>query len=141
MFLPPGVFFCFRDCVFLFCDFSVIMHIYYCVFLLFYFVFHHLSVMAFSILVIFLLLILLVALFIFVFSHYMFNFTGGYDPKVSTFADVMKVGFMTSDILLKDEANQVHGFQIILDFSEFGTEHMFAWDRTTIQKSMRCWQV
>ena len=75
------------------------------------------------------------------FKLLVFPSPGAYDPKVNSFADVMKLGFMITDVLLKDEVNQVHGFQIILDFSEFGREHMFAWDRATIQKSSKCWQV
>ena len=44
-------------------------------------------------------------------------FIGAYDPKVHDFADVMKVGFMTTDVLLMDEMNQVHGFVVLLDFT------------------------
>ena len=35
--------------------------------------------------------------------------TGGYDPKETSLADVLKVGFMGTDVLLMEEETQVGG--------------------------------
>jgi len=66
--------------------------------------------------------------------------TGGYDPKETPMSDVMKVGFIVSDLLLLEEETQVNGVVILLDFSQFGTQHVFCWSRDTISKAMKCWQ-
>ena len=69
------------------------------------------------------------------------NISGAYDAKTQDFGDLMKLGFMTSDVLLMEEATQVSGVVILLDFSEFGASHVYNWDRATVQKAMKCWQV
>ncbi|CAH1779665.1 unnamed protein product [Owenia fusiformis] len=66
--------------------------------------------------------------------------TGGYDPYKHDFGFTLKTGFMMNDILLLDEENQVHGFVILLDFSEFGVAHATNWNREIIGKAMKCWQ-
>ncbi|XP_013412324.1 alpha-tocopherol transfer protein-like [Lingula anatina] len=66
--------------------------------------------------------------------------TGAFDPKVHDFSDVMRLGFITTDILLMDELNQIHGFVILLDFSEFGMSHVTCWGPDTVSKAMMCWQ-
>jgi len=65
--------------------------------------------------------------------------TGGYDPAKVEFADVMRVGFMTSDVLLLDPETQVNGVVVLLDFSDFGASHVYNYSRSTIQKAMKCW--
>lgn len=66
---------------------------------------------------------------------------GAYDPKETPMSEVMKVGFITSDLLLLEEETQVHGVVILLDFSEFNSSHVWCWSRDTISKAMKCWQV
>lgn len=65
--------------------------------------------------------------------------TGNYDPKVHDYADVMRIGFMTSDVLLLDEETQVNGITVLLDFTQFGSQHVFNFTRDNVQKSMKCW--
>jgi len=67
--------------------------------------------------------------------------SGGYDPQIHDFGDIMKIGFMTTDILLLDEKVQVHGVTILLDFTEFSASHVWYWTPDTVKKAMRCWQV
>lgn len=66
--------------------------------------------------------------------------TGAYDPKETPMSDVMKIGFITSDLLLLEEETQVNGVVILLDFTLFGTQHVWCWSRDTISKAMKCWQ-
>ena len=49
-------------------------------------------------------------------AHYDLFHEGHYDPKEFSLADVMRVGFLNSDVQMVDEENQVNGFQVILDF-------------------------
>lgn len=65
--------------------------------------------------------------------------TGAYDPKIHDYADVMRAGFMTSDVMLMDEEFQVHGLSVCLDFTQFGASHVYNFTRDNIQKSMKCW--
>jgi len=65
--------------------------------------------------------------------------TGGYDPSKHDFVDVMRVGFMSSDVILLDPETQVNGLVVLLDFSEFSAAHVYNYTRSTIQKAMKCW--
>jgi len=65
--------------------------------------------------------------------------TGNYDPKIHDYADVMRIGFMTSDVMLLNEDVQVNGVTVLLDFTQFGSAHVLNFSRDNIQKSMKCW--
>ncbi|CAH1779664.1 unnamed protein product [Owenia fusiformis] len=66
--------------------------------------------------------------------------SGGYDPYKHDFGAMMKTSFMMNDILLMDEENQVHGFVLLQDFTDFGLAHATNWNREIIGKAMKCWQ-
>jgi hypothetical protein len=47
---------------------------------------------------------------------------------------------MNSDVLLLDEAVQVNGIIVLLDFTLFGAAHVLNWNRETIRNASKCWQ-
>jgi len=66
--------------------------------------------------------------------------TGGYDPKLVSLGEVLKTGNMVADASVMDELDQIHGACVLLDFTEFSSAHIFAWDRETIRKASKTWQ-
>ncbi|XP_064640509.1 alpha-tocopherol transfer protein-like [Lineus longissimus] len=50
----------------------------------------------------------------------------------------MRYTFMVTDILLRDELNQIHGVVYLLDFTKFTRSEMFAWGLDRIQKAVKC---
>ncbi|XP_074646710.1 alpha-tocopherol transfer protein-like [Tubulanus polymorphus] len=67
--------------------------------------------------------------------------TGAWDPKrPEMFENLFRYGLMVTDICLRDEATQVHGFTIICDFEGFSASHASYWTYTIVKNAMNCWQ-
>ena len=71
-------------------------------------------------------------------THCFILYTGAYDPNIYTFDDVMRAAFVSSDVLMMNEMNQVHGYVTILDFSEFGMQHMDIFNTSLYSKISKC---
>ncbi|XP_064640896.1 alpha-tocopherol transfer protein-like [Lineus longissimus] len=64
--------------------------------------------------------------------------TGLYDEN--DFDDVMKNTYMTLDLLLADEANQINGFVLLVECGTFCASHATCWGTDTIRDYVSCWQ-
>ena len=53
----------------------------------------------------------------------------------------MTLCLMTLDMLLTDEYTQIHGIQVLLDFTDFRMAHAWAVDKAHVEKSSKCLQV